>query len=267
MKYPTLGGAMLLAACGLAQAADMPLKAAPPPVGWTGCYFGVNIGGAWSDATATPGGFVSNGFVNFPGRVAEGQFRSYDLGGGGFSGGGQLGCNYQAGVWVLGAEADIQGTTLSTNGSFAFPTTAAFITNTQTASQSLSWIGTVRGRLGYLITPSWLVYGTGGLAYAQVDNIFTTLGVPNGFPGQPVSVSSSDMRTGWTAGAGMEYALTNTWTAKVEYLYYDLGSQTLLLSYAGLPSPPPGPPAPGNAINYNFTEKGSLIRVGLNLRF
>ena len=262
MKKLVLVGALLLTIAGIAEAADMPLKAAPLPVHWTGCYFGVNLGGAWSNSHATPGSFTSNGFVDFAGREAQGEFSTYDFGGGGFTGGGQLGCNYQvSSSWVIGVETDFNGTTLSQLSSFAFPTTAAFNTNTQSASQSLSWLGTVRGRLGYLVTPSWLVFATGGLAYGQVDNTVSTVGVPDGFAGTTVAVSSNSNRTGYTAGGGVEYAISNKWTAKLEYLYYDLGSETLLLNYASLPG------GVGNAINYTFTEKGNIVRLGLNLRF
>lgn len=98
----------------------------------------------------------------------------------GFSGGGQLGYNYQLDrKWVVGAEADIQY-------------------NPQPA-----WWGTVRGRAGYLVMPDLLVYGTGGLAYQLNSPPFNTHG----------------NTVGWTAGGGIEWAFTGNWSAKAEYLY------------------------------------------------
>ncbi|MEP9354737.1 outer membrane protein [Xanthobacter sp. KR7-65] len=113
-------------------------------------------------------------------------------------GGGQLGFNYQFGNNIVaGLEADIQGGDLSAGA--------------PGLSASLGTLGTVRGRLGYAVGPV-LPYVTGGFAYGNMS--VDTLGA-----------SQSKTLTGWTAGAGLEYALTEHWTAKTEYLYTDLGSK------------------------------------------
>ena len=98
---------------------------------------------------------------------------------------------------------------------------------------SLDYVGTVRGRLGWLFTPTLLLYGTGGLAYGgvtlntatQVSNTafyISNWNVSPGFGG----VNYSNTQVGWTAGGGLEWMFWPNWSAKVEYLYYDLGSVT-----------------------------------------
>src|SRR6185312_14587303 len=91
-------------------------------------------------------------------------------------------------------------------------------------TKSIDWFGTVRGRVGFLVTPQWLLYGTGGLAYGETKSSFTTTDltggcVPNGT--LCATGASSGVSTGWTAGAGAEAMLAPNWSAKVEYLYVD----------------------------------------------
>lgn len=117
----------------------------------------------------------------------------------GWLAGGQIGYNYQFQNNVLvGLEADIQGGDVN-GGTFGF-------------DSKLDYLGTVRARLGYAFDRV-LPYVTGGLAYGR--NTITDFGI-----------DSSNTHVGWTAGAGIEYALTNNWTARAEYLYTDLGSKT-----------------------------------------
>ena len=135
----------------------------------------------------------------------------YDITGFGGIFGVNVGYNYQfAGNWVIGLEADIAGSTLDT--SF---TSADFLG----LKSKLNSLGTVRGRIGYAFDRA-LVYATGGFAYGHVEN--------TAFNSTALSYNSStsDWRTGWTAGAGIEYAFTNNWTVRVEGLYVDLGSTT-----------------------------------------
>jgi outer membrane immunogenic protein len=151
----------------------------------------------------------------------------------GFVGGGQIGYNWQAigSPWVFGLEADIQGTDMDASQ------TAAGIT----ATGKVNGFGTIRGRIGY----AWdraMLYGTGGVAFTR-----TELSVTNGV----TTLSDKDWSTGWTLGAGLEYAFWNRWSAKLEYLYVDAGDTTLTLA---------GIPVTGD---YNF----SVVRAGLNYRF
>ena len=84
-------------------------------------------------------------------------------------------------------------------------------------TQKIDWFGTVRGRVGVLAAPKVLLYATGGLAYGEV-NSSEAIGVVT-----PVSVFEHDHHVGWTVGAGVEGAIGGNWTAKLEYLYVDLG--------------------------------------------
>jgi outer membrane immunogenic protein len=241
---------------------------APPPViplavyNWTGWYVGVNAGGMWGDDHADPGAFVSNGFVNFANREAMGQFPTYRFGDSAFIGGGQFGYNWQSGAIVSGFEADFQYTSHDSTQTVAFPA-GAFNANTESANQKLDFLGTVRGRLGYTFTPMFLGYVTGGLAYGQMQNSVTTVGVPNGFAGVAISGSSTDWKAGWTVGAGFEYAFMNNWSVKAEYLYYDLGSsQNVVLDYSALAGV-----AGSNLIYYRANVNGNIVRAGLNYKF
>ena len=155
----------------------------------------------------------------------------------GFIGGGQVGYNWQVGSWLYGVETDFQGLTKDVNGSIAtvnsgvpgFPGEA--FTSTTSVSKSLDYFGTLRARFGYLLTPGFLVYGTGGLAYGGVHASTSISQADTGIVGAAWerwgtvrAASISQTRAGWTAGAGVEMQLGPRWTAKAEYLYYDLGS-------------------------------------------
>src|SRR4249920_373449 len=200
---------LLAVAIGLAasqaSAADLPRKApayippAPPPVTWTGCYIGANIGGAFGDAS-----------VNFPG----GEVSSNNSG---FAGGGQIGCDYQfAGGWVVGFRNMFDGTSLKRDRTIALPDTEG--ANFGTASFKTNWFDTLTGRIGYAFTPGWLIYGQGGAAWA---NSSTDVILSNG-----VGVGSfGKTRTGWTAGGGVEWMFTRGWSAFLEANFMDFGSQ------------------------------------------
>jgi outer membrane immunogenic protein len=243
----------------------MALKAPPsPPVqatSWAGCYLGGNVGGAWSHTSADPGSFVSTGFVDFAARQAVGQFPSFGLNDGGAVGGAQIGCNWQpSATWVLGVEADFDGSSVRKTTTFAYPA-VGFDANSESAGQKIPWFGTVRARIGITPSAAWLLYVTGGLAYARVENSVSTTGVPDGFPGVTVGVNSSNERVGWTVGGGAEWALSPAWSVKAEYLHVELGHETLNLNYAVLAA------GAGNAINYSFRERFDVARVGLNFHF
>jgi outer membrane immunogenic protein len=197
-KYLLSGVAALgLIAAGAASAADLPSRKGPvvapvyvPAFTWTGFYVGANAG---------------YGFGNMD-SVGVNAFGDLD----GFVGGGQIGYNYQLGQIVLGVEADFQGADLKAGPSFAG---FGIVGEGKT-----EWFGTVRGRVGYAFD-RFLPYITGGLAYG---NVKTTLA-----PGVTINGLNSDdnTHTGWTVGAGVEYAFTNNLVGGVEYLYVDLGDK------------------------------------------
>jgi outer membrane immunogenic protein len=235
-----------------AMAADLspvPYTKAPAlaPVsapGWTGFYIGGTLGGDWSDNsvnTVTTNTFVNTGALSPLGRTAgpaSALASTANLGtrSTSFIGGVEAGYNWQfAPAWVAGLEADIEG--LANDGVSARITQVVprtgFPGNNYTAtvsvSDKLNYLGTVRGRLGYLITPTWLLYGTGGLAYGGASSSARIAGAetPNTGTNDIAGVgSASRTLVGWTAGAGVEWLFAPNWTAKAEYLHYDLGSFT-----------------------------------------
>jgi outer membrane immunogenic protein len=241
-----------------AFAADLtpaPVYKAPPPVvvpppQWTGWYIGVNIGGSFGTATQT-GSFPPAPIPGTPFGSASSDFD-------GVIGGAQIGYNWQTGNWVLGIEADIQAT--SEQGSSSLTGTGSPIginflgpvTGTLNITEKLDWLGTVRGRLGVLGGPNWLFYGTGGLAYGGLDTDTTltvgALSVVNNF---------NTTRAGWTAGAGIEGWFGQNWTAKLEYLYLDLGSFSNTFTGLGVFSPV--------VLNTHLTD--NIVRVGVDYHF
>lgn len=147
--------------------------------------------------------------------------------------GGTIGYNWQFGQTVLGLEgdldwADINGTS-TTNCPLGCKT-------------SDSWLSTIRGRVGYA-ADRFLPYVTGGVAFGDIR------------AGTPGFATQSSDNVGWTIGAGLEAALVGNWTAKVEYLYVDLGSFNCGLSCGG-----------GLATD-NVSFKGNILRAGLNYRY
>jgi len=141
--------------------------------------------------------------------------------------GGTLGYNYQLGQVVFGIEGDIDW-----SGIKGSETCGGLNCDTRN-----NWLSTVRGRLGYAGFDRFLPYVTGGVAFGDVKTSVAGFG------------DSSKTRTGWTLGGGVEYAIAGPWTAKVEYLYVDLGS------------------GDDSAFGSNRDFKTSLVRAGLNYRF
>jgi outer membrane immunogenic protein len=267
-------------ATGTAMAADMRVKAplykAPPPVvaySWTGCYIGGNagwIGSRDSYDLTMAGGFLApfNLFSNPANRV--GLEHSYQSSRSSGTAGLQAGCNYQVAPFVVGVEADINWSGLRESISAAYGPTqppANAVAHTETTGNDLKWFSTFRARAGF----AWdrvLIYGTAGLAATRIDSTTAVLygtGVGfltnTSFNGQ-VSVN----RVGWTAGAGIEYAATDNWTFRAEYLYLDFGSFDYL-------SPCPTnicPTAPGQApfaYNTHVRAHENVIRLGVNYKF
>jgi outer membrane immunogenic protein len=280
-KYIALSAVALGALLGPAMAADMaPYSKAPPaPVCfWCGWYAGVNVGAHWAQDTSvrTTGAPVGAAPTFEPEAAVAAGLANSNLSAkqSGFIGGGQVGYNWLYGAWLYGAETDIQGLTKDVNGSVVtatsgvpgFPTEA--FTSTTAVSKSLDYFGTLRARFGYLLTPGFLVYGTAGLAYGGVHASTSISQADTGIAGAPVtavaygsSASISQTRAGWTAGGGVEMQLGPRWTAKAEYLYYDLGS----VSY-GLPNLAAGGLWVASA---QSTAKfnGDIVRLGLNYKF
>ncbi len=262
MNKAILAGAALAIAgmmtAGAANAADMPLKAPvyAPAFTWTGLYLGVNAGYGWEDTTGDR--YCTNFFGTVGGFPCSAGSPGATKPQGGFVGG-QVGYNYQTGMFVWGVETDIQVTNMQ-NSTGAVPLALPFPINfilpgaSATRSESLDWFGTTRGRLGIAFWDRALIYGTGGVMYGEqvssLNVVFPTAGFLNMNP------QSSSVHTGWVAGAGLEYAFTNNFSAKVEGLFYDLGSETISMRAVN-----------GITETANFKYTGSLVRIGANVKF
>ena len=200
----------LLALGSAAAAADLPPAPQLPPLeaapAWTGFYAGLNVGGAF--------GSSRNAF-----SIAGFGLPTFNTPLQGVVGGGEAGYNWQTGPWVLGLEASFEGSGLrgSRTAPCLPPLCGAFGAS---YAQNLAWFGTLRPRVGYALG-NWLLYATGGGALGQVDTNATA------DVGSFVATDNrSQTRGGWTLGGGVEVELMAGWSAKIEYLYVDLGSRT-----------------------------------------
>jgi outer membrane immunogenic protein len=229
--------ALTVAGALSSQAADLPTRKeapapifVPPPFTWTGFYIGGNAGGIWGTGGNPSTTVVAPGVPLVATFWPQGNINNNQSG---FIGGGQAGYNWQTGAFVLGVETDFDGSTLSRSRSIVGPTFADFInpsTNdffTANGKISLDWLGSTRGRVGFVATPDnrLMFYGTGGVAYAGVSGYLNVFDANHGF--FFASGNQSDTRTGWTVGGGVEYAWTNNIIVGAEYLYFNLGSRTL----------------------------------------
>jgi outer membrane immunogenic protein len=218
--------ASLLASVALpAIAADQvyidptPQAAAPlaAPYDWNGAYIGLHAGYGW-------------GNPNWVYQVGP----TVSINNDGFLGGAQAGYNFQTGSIVFGLEGDIAATDMK--GASPCPNPAF------SCEADINWLGSVRGRVG-VAANNMLFYGTGGFGFGGTTIQTVLAGVVTG---------TTQTRTGYTVGAGMEWGLTPHLTTKFEYLYYDLGSDTYTVD-AGL------------LVNANF--KAHTAKVGFNYKF
>jgi outer membrane immunogenic protein len=214
MRNLFLAGALVLAA-GTASpvlAQDMSYSPLTWPYLWTGFYAGVNVG-LGSDVTDS----IIYGGATFPVTPR-----------GGLLGGAQVGYNYRLGDYgVIGVEADFSAVDVGTDGAFLG----------DPFSSRLTSFGTVRGRIGYTFD-RYMPYLTAGLAWGNSDINYGTF-------------STTASSAGWAAGAGLEFAFTDNWSAKAEYLRIDLGDVTVNDTKNDL--------VVGKAAN--------IMRFGLNYRF
>ncbi|SFG50484.1 outer membrane protein [Methylobacterium phyllosphaerae] len=272
IKKLLLASAATALLTGAASAADLPRRAAPPPVftpvpvfTWTGAYFGINAGYAFDASSNNTNSFA----VPFPygnGTTAFFNQRNQE----GFSGGGQVGYNFQftpgSGI-VVGIEADAQYLDFGRNRNNAFvvgPLAPGYYVTDPRGLSSLDFFGTVRGRIGYAFDRV-LFYGTGGFAYGSgsADRSF------GGFAG------NDSFRTGWAVGGGIEYALptdsflnffrSSAVTLKVEGLYVNLDRNTrnqgaFVINAAN------NFPVAYNTIGRRDDEF-AVVRAGLNYKF
>ncbi len=255
-----------------AAAADLPSRTvpsgfappAPPPFTWTGFYIGGNAGAVFN------GGNTSNVFGNSPALAnavadATRPMTSSDRNSG-FSGGGQIGYNYQFGTvgfgnipggFVVGVEADAVFT--GVDNTQIFESDRASILTTRT-----DFVGTVRGRLGYA-TGNFLPYVTGGFAYGKVRDNTTFFGPAGALLYQG---ADSSLRTGYAYGGGLELAIPVTSflnvfhasavTIKGELIRYQLGTNNLLVASTANLNP---------GYTQSIRTDGNLARIGINYKF
>lgn len=292
-----VAAAVLIAAPALA--ADLPARGPvykapevfrPAAYNWTGFYVGGNVGYGWENTqtqynySSTTVGVANPGFEDIFGPVSvlnAGGPGPLNVGGssavnsavasgflptslgrknaGYFTGGLQAGYNYQISQFVLGGEADFNWMNGVKTTQFVAPPNG-FISNTTTSQAGLKWLGTVRARAGWAMDRA-LIYATGGLAYGSVVATTNASGT-DGFTTDVYSGSGSKTKTGYTVGGGLEYGLTPNWTAKAEYLYYNLGTVNYAVAAANSV-------AAGEGLFINAKQKfdGSIVRLGVNYKF
>jgi outer membrane immunogenic protein len=260
------------AAISSAYAADMAPRytKAPPPVVevWTWDKFYVGLNGGYSWGRSDTAGTFYNAVTGV--QVAPTQTGNINLDGWVF--GGQIGKNWQFNNWVLGLEADAQWTDERGGRGFTCPTPPAGgvcnnltfgagfgVSPTATFNQEISWFATFRPRAGVLVTPTALLYATGGLAVAGIktDGVISAFNVASA----PVAVgwSHDTTRVGWVVGAGLEARLGGNWTGKIEGLYLDYGSVSgsVIHPTAAIPL----------RFDYNSRITDVVVRGGVNYHF
>jgi len=213
----TLFATIIVVSASSAAAPAIAAEMVPPPVvyDWTGFYVGGNLGAAINSSTVDQN--VNSGDLGDIGKELKDQIQDSQTV---FTGGGELGYNWQFNSWVLGAEADFNWTDFNDSSHHHRDIEGLGTVDTDLSLEA-DWFGTLRGRLGFAVN-NWLIYGTGGAAYGHVkaqgkiafDN-------DNGdfFKG-----SESSTNWGWTAGGGAEFAFDQNWIVGAEVLYVNLGS-------------------------------------------
>lgn len=279
MKKLLLSSAAAVALSGAtAMAADMPLKAPPAPAcptcDWTGFYIGVNAGGGIGrDPTSNAASLFPPGTfgVVSPGVINPLSGFSYAQSPAGAIGGAQIGVNWQTGNMVLGAEADWdasgQRDRLNNSSFLASSVVVASATTNFTDQEKIDWLATARLRLGWA-NDFALWYVTGGAAWGRVDSNYTFQGFGSPlYASAPGAANFSTTRSGYAVGGGVETTLSwlgmsNHWSAKIEYLYVNLGS----VSHSfGLPVTSVAGAA--YTVSGNSNIRDNLVRAGLNYRF
>jgi outer membrane immunogenic protein len=231
ISAPALAGDLGQAPVGV------PIAAPVLQPNWTGFYIGIQGGSAFGDLDWN---YATAGGVNLAPPVTANQLTS------GWLIGGTAGANFQVGSsWVFGIEGDYAWADVT--GSAACPNP------TFSCQSKLESFGTARGRVGWSWGPG-LIYGTGGAAFGD-QHIRTVNLAGVGFPptGTPTN-GSSNFAVGWTAGGGMEFAFFGNWSAKVEALYFDLGTDNYIVD------------SPADQ-SVNASHSGVVVRGGINYRF
>jgi outer membrane immunogenic protein len=162
----------------------------------------------------------------------------------GFIGGGQIGCDYQAGVWVVGVQGMFDGSGMQGSNTDA---TGVFAVNS-----SIPWLATVTGRVGVTAAATVLVYAKGGGAWVRDNYTLSSIA-----PGGTALANANPTASGWTVGGGVEWSFAGNWSAFAEYNYLDFGTPGVTFtSIVGGPTFP-----------INIKENINSFMVGVNYRF
>ena len=236
----------LVGVSAVAEAADLHVKApprpapppvvVPPPFSWSGFYVGGNLGAAWSHRSLTDSRFglqFDNGNNNAT-----------------FVGGGQVGFNYQVNNFVLGAEGDFDWAAKNSNTG-----TGVFIPTVGTigVTSNNRWISSLAARFGVAVD-RLLFYGKAGGGWVGADGFTLTNST-----GASFLAASSRTDSGWLAGGGVEWAITDAWSARLEYDYLGLGNRTFTV--------PLGSPILPNDTFTTHNRNVQMATVGINYRF
>lgn len=232
------------------QSSGKEMKTTVAPVAeefsWSGFYVGLHLGYGWHDGEIDALLLPSDTFSIEPGTHSNDSD--------GIVGGGQIGYNFQVNRFVFGIEADFSGADIS-GGSHPNPTIAPIdMSISEPLHHDIDWFGTARGRFGFTPVPKLLLYGTGGFAYAHIEQFAGIIS-----PIASYVNTESGTETGWTAGGGIEYALNRRWSVKVEYLYFDVGDQSMTAQAT--------PPNPVFTVDYDWDNTFHTVTAGVNFRF
>ena len=256
-----------------AHAADLaarPYTKATPVVAavydWTGFYVGGNVGYGWGENTDPGLSLVNPGNVGaittylttgFPGVSSGNQFPN--LRPDGVLGGLQIGYDRQFGTWVLGAVADIQAADFEDSRTVFTSFAATQADATERLSAKITWFGTVRAKAGVAMG-DWLAYGTGGLAYGNADSSIGLACTPGGAGCTNVAFAGnrSEVRVGWSAGAGISKMFAGNWNVGVEYLHIDLGRSSVTGIDGGFPT---------TTITQSQRFVEDMVRLTVNYKF
>lgn len=218
---------------------------------WSGGYFGVTLGYGWADLEATRVFATATGFGSGSLPLSGASTSQNSL-----NGGLTLGYNWYESNVVAGVEADVS------YGDFKYKSGTLTANNVLTAGDTLSgnlnagfnWFGTARGRLGFLVAPQTLLYGTGGLAWAnaKASGSYSYNGGAGPVAG---TFSDSHFEWGWTVGAGIEDKFAKNLSMKLEYLYLDYSNGSFRFSQ------------PGVTVGFDTQATMHLVRLGLNKQF
>ena len=232
-KLILLGSAGLaLTVAGSAFAADFPVMPVKTTFverfTWTSCYLGAHLAGVTANENVTDPVLLvqDNANLGMPGFTTGGP-TTVGVKQSGAMIGGQIGCDYQfPSNLVLGVEGAVSGATVKGSRLFALPDSPpdAALVNVKT-----DFMPTLTGRIGYA-AGYWLFYAKGGVAWTS--NKYSVVGTFNGGAGLglPFDFEGLSVRTGWTAGGGVEWAFTQDWSARLEYDYYGFGTQTATMN-------------------------------------